>query len=202
MKWKDSTQRLLRWIPRKRHLRGGILHRTFGEGLFDPGLWKPSRKNVAGGLAVGTFIALTPTIGVQMILATMAAYFLRVNIPTALAACWLTNPLTAPVIFLMQYDLGTWLGALPGSDALTPYQGPFRNIIRHARPLWMGSLLSGTLFAAIAYGLVLVGWQWIARAGSRWRVRLRPAQRRTIVNPPLHTSAGPGGSGDDPRAKP
>ena len=90
-----TRRRLLSLLPRKKHLRDTWLHRRHGDALFAPALWKPERKALAGGLAVGVFIALTPTPGVQMILAAMAAIALRVNLPVAVAACWVTNPATA-----------------------------------------------------------------------------------------------------------
>ncbi|MCR4321870.1 MAG: DUF2062 domain-containing protein [Candidatus Brocadiaceae bacterium] len=36
----------------------------------------------------------------------LAALVMRVNIPVAIAASWITNPLTAPVIYPLQYRLG------------------------------------------------------------------------------------------------
>ena len=84
--------RLSHFIPRPHHLNGTLLHRVIGERLFDPHLWKPTNKSVSAGFAIGVFIALTPTIGVQIPLIILAALFMRVNIPVALAASWITNP--------------------------------------------------------------------------------------------------------------
>jgi uncharacterized protein len=151
VKWDKVYSYFIRIIPQQHHLTGTILHRVFGERLFAPHIWKPTKISISGGLAVGIFIALTPTIGVQMILSIMAAYFLRVNIPAAIAACWITNPLTAPVIFPLQYKLGTWLSGVPEPDELTGYTGMLRHFVRYARPLWVGSLLSATFFALLVY---------------------------------------------------
>ncbi|MBI5308495.1 MAG: DUF2062 domain-containing protein [Planctomycetes bacterium] len=92
--------RLSHLIPRQHHLHGTILHRVIGERLFDPHLWKPTNKSVSAGFAIGLFIALTPTIGVQIPLIILAALCMRVNIPVAIAASWITNPLTR----LSQFD--------------------------------------------------------------------------------------------------
>lgn len=118
--------RLLQFIPRQHHLNGTILHRVIGDRLFDPLLWKPTNKSVSAGFAIGIFIALTPTIGVQIPLIILSALFLRVNIPVALAASWVTNPLTAPVIYPLQYQLGLWLSGAPDANVLAGFTGMLR----------------------------------------------------------------------------
>lgn len=165
--WKKIRIYFLRRFPRRRHLRGTFLHRVIGEQLFDPRIWKPSRKGVAGGLAAGLFIAFTPTMGVQMILAGMAAYFLRVNISLALIACWITNPLTAPAIYPLQYKLGLWLSGTPTADELAEYTGMLKNFVRYAKPLWVGSLVSATFCSILAYAVIFAVWEWIARLTSK-----------------------------------
>lgn len=97
---------ILKWLPKKRHLHGGMLHKIVGDRLFDPRIWNFGKKSVAGGLAVGTFVALTPTFPLQMILAGIMAYSMKVNMPIALMACWITNPITMPIIYALEYKIG------------------------------------------------------------------------------------------------
>src|SRR3989304_2625216 len=143
--------RLLHLIPRQHHLNGTILHRVIGERLFDSHLWKPTNKSVSAGFAIGVFIALTPTIGVQIPLIILSALFLRVNIPVALAASWITNPLTAPVIYPLQYKLGLWLSGAPDANVLEGYTGMVRIFFCYAIPLWVGSLISATFCSSLGY---------------------------------------------------
>ncbi len=151
--------RWLRHIPRQKHLKGGRLHRLLGERLFAPELWKPSRRSIAGGLALGLFIGFTPTMGAQIILAGTAAFFLKVNLPMALAGAFVTNPFTAPVIYPLEYQLGVWLVGVPEARELEGYTGMLRNFARYAKPLWVGSVVMGGAAAALAYGLVSLVWQ-------------------------------------------
>lgn len=147
-------RQLLRSLPRRRHLRGSRLHGLLGEKLFDRELWALTGHSLAGGLAVGLFIGLTPTMGVQTILATLAAFFLRVNIPAALLATLVTNPFSAPVIYAMEYRFGVWLLGPPAPQELEGYTGMLRNFVGYARPIWAGGLIAASLSAALAYGLV------------------------------------------------
>ena len=135
-------------------MRGGWLHRRLGEPLFAPELWSFSRPGIARGLALGCFLALTPTMGAQIILAAAAAFFLRVNIPVALAATLITNPLTAPFIYAAEYRLGVWLVGVSEPAEWEGFAGGLRELMRHGRPLWAGALVAGGALGGLAYALV------------------------------------------------
>lgn len=68
---------------------------------------RSSPRAIAGGLAIGTFIAFTPTVGVQIILAVIIATFLNMNRPAAMIPVWITNPLTVAPIYTFNYWLGS-----------------------------------------------------------------------------------------------
>ncbi len=65
-----------------------------------------SSKAIAGGLSLGMFIAFTPTIGFQVILAALFATIFNLNRPAAILTVWITNPVTIPVIFTFNYWVG------------------------------------------------------------------------------------------------
>jgi hypothetical protein len=68
---------------------------------------RSSPRAIAGGLGLGTFIAFTPTVGVQIILALMIATFFNLNRPAAIIPVWITNPVTVAPIYTFNYWLGT-----------------------------------------------------------------------------------------------
>lgn len=61
---------------------------------------------------MGMFIAFTPTVGIQIILAIIAATLCNVNRPAAIAPVWITNPVTVAPVYTFNYWLGTliWPG--------------------------------------------------------------------------------------------
>ncbi len=65
-----------------------------------------SSKAIAGGLSLGMFIALTPTVGIQVILAALFATIFNLNRPAAIITVWITNPFTIPAIFTFNYWVG------------------------------------------------------------------------------------------------
>lgn len=158
MRYLRRHYRFFKWMPRKKHLKGSWLHRLLGERLFHTDLWVPRAHSAAAGLALGTFIGFTPTMGVQVLLAGIAAYLLRVNVPLALLGAFFTNPLTAPVIYAFEYKLGLWLVGLPARQELEGYSALLQNFARHAKPLWAGALVLGGAAAVVAYSIVLALW--------------------------------------------
>lgn len=76
--------------------------------IFYRRYWRPCRTTVANGLSIGLFCAMLP-IPMQMLLAAVACLRLRGNVPIAVAACWLTNPITQIPTMILQERFGAWL---------------------------------------------------------------------------------------------
>lgn len=94
---------------------------------------------IALGAAIGTFIAFTPTLGLQLVLAAALAYLCRASAPAALAAVWITNPLTAAPIYAATYQLGSHL--YPHANPVTA--------------LSLGGIVIGAIAALTTYSLIL-----------------------------------------------
>lgn len=77
--------------------------------LFDRHLWIPCRDTVAAGLAIGLFFSMILILPLQMIFAAVLAMRFRVNIPFAMAACFVSNIFTNVPLGGAQYWLGEFL---------------------------------------------------------------------------------------------
>ena len=76
------------------------------------------RGHLARGLAIGMFWAFLP-IPFQMFPAALFCFFARGNLPLALVAVWISNPLTYAPIFYFEYQFGAFLlsESLPANGA-------------------------------------------------------------------------------------
>lgn len=123
---------------------------------------------IALGVAIGVFVAWTPTIGLQMILTVLLAAAFRANRVVGVPFVWISNPLTIGPIYGPNFLLGKFL---LGGD----YHAPdFRQAMTASgswwgqtfvnglvawwtatwdalEPLWLGSLVVGLLLGVIAY---------------------------------------------------
>ncbi len=136
---------------------------------------RSSPEAIAGGFALGLFIAFTPTVGVQIVLAFFLATLLNVNRPAAVLSVWVTNPVTIPAIFTFNYWLGSLIWEGPSVSVVS------RRLFEMASqlatldlwaitdqfsavaelglgiivPLILGSIITGTVIATLTYFIVL-----------------------------------------------
>ncbi len=118
---------------------------------------------IALGLAIGMFVAFTPTVGAQMIIAGFLSWLLRANKAVSVAIVWISNPLTLIPMYWFCYrvgcfilrekpDPGWWaeLGAPPDGwwPAVSFYWTRFLEI---ATPLWLGCLVVGVVSGYALY---------------------------------------------------
>lgn len=72
-----------------------------------------SPKAIAGGFALGTFVAFTPTFGIQIGIVVILATLLNVNRPAALVTIWITNAATIAPIYTFNYWVGSFFFSGP-----------------------------------------------------------------------------------------
>ncbi len=155
-KYERLKRRVRRKLPNKEHVEKSSAHRLFGATILKHELWSFSEEDVARGLALGLFVAFTPTIGFQMLLASvLLIFFYPGNLPVALASCWVTNPVTAPPIYYMEYKIGQWLMSFwehPASIAMRETSS-LAGVYDVAGAMWVGSLVVGFIAAFTGFWL-------------------------------------------------
>lgn len=102
-----------------------------------------------------------------MLLAAAGAIYLRVNLPIALAACWITNPVTAVPIYLFAWRLGRTIlenvFLIEDLFDMYPLQGAMGKILQQTAYLWAGSLCIATLSSVLTLFAVRTIWVLSAR---------------------------------------
>ena len=125
---------------------------------------------IAWGVALGIFVAWTPTVGIQMILAGIAAWLLNGNKVAAIAIVWVSNPYTVIPIFSVNYFVGHALVGGPQlgrnwfvdlvhppvpTEGLAYLSHAYSMLAQVAWPMWLGSVLVGVPVAMVSYVLAL-----------------------------------------------
>ena len=127
---------------------------------------------IALGFAVGMFVALTPTVGFQMVLGAFFAHLVGGNRLIAAALAWITNPLTIVPIYYFNYQVGrlfmggdaskgkAFIRALSDISLLRPetlwegFQLMAAEFMGIAGVLWVGSLVVATVVGLVSYPIV------------------------------------------------
>lgn len=132
-------------------------------------------NDIAKGMALGLFIGMTPTFGVQMIIVLALAVLLRENKIAALLGVWVTNPVTAPVIYGLEYEIGRALLNMPRPDIV--FQFDYESLVKLGwqlvAPLCLGSLIFGIVVSAVGYSVTLR----MIPVVKQWRIPRWPRRR-------------------------
>jgi len=133
-------------------------------------------ETIARGLALGLFIGMTPTFGVQMFIALVAALLFRQNKIAAVIGVWNTNPLTAPFIYGLEYEIGRVLLGLPHPKMAIEFSYATMQELgwQVVAPLCLGSIVLGIPVALIGYSLTLR----FVPSMRQWRIPRWPRHRK------------------------
>ena len=112
---------------------------------------------IAKGFALGIFLGMTPTFGFQMAMAVFFALLLRENRLAALIGVWISNPFTAAFIYAAEYEIGRILLGMDRVRLSIQFNfDTFKSLSWEVYlPMWLGSLVLGTVCAVICYSLTL-----------------------------------------------
>lgn len=166
-----DRQFLRRWLPDAAALRTHRSLRWMGPLLDRPWLWHVNRSSISKGLAIGMFFGLLVPLG-QALIAGIVAIGLRANLPAAVLATFVSNPLTTPAILLTAYHAGlAVLGEPTAVPALEENTGWIEKISAMGEPLFVGLALLAVAGAALTYFGAKLAW----RIGVRWKMAARRA---------------------------
>jgi len=164
--------------PRRSQLTQRWFLRPFGAVIHDPSLWRLDRHGAAMALAVGFFMAWMP-LPFQMVLAALTALVIRVHLPLAVAAVWISNPVTTVPMFYIAYRMGLFLlgGETGGFSLELSMEWLAAEWLRVWRPFLLGSLVMGVFTATLGYFALDLLWHW---ALVRKFHRIQAAGRRRV----------------------
>ncbi len=117
-----------------------------------------TRKAVTKGVLVGLFWGFIP-MPMQMAGVIATTPFFRFNVPIGLATVWLSNPITYPPLWYLEYKTGNLLLGRKGLDnielTMSWFQNNWDNIVV---PLYVGTALYSTVVSYLIY--LLLNWLW------------------------------------------
>ena len=117
-----------------------------------------NRKSITRGLLIGIFWGFIP-MPMQMLAVVFTTPFVKFNVPIAISMVWLSNPITMPFMYYMEYLTGAFmLGMehLKVQMTIDWFHGHLGDIFI---PLYVGTLFYAiTVSVLVYYG---VNWLWI-----------------------------------------
>ena len=117
-------------------------------------------REIALGFALGLFVATSPTMGFQIVIAVFLAAVFQWNKITAGLGVWITNPLTAPFIYSGTYVLGSNILGLdnqfsfPDGFTITALVQMIKEAPKILSALTVGGIIIGAPLALAGYYIV------------------------------------------------
>ena len=157
------------WWARLKHV---VVNRILG--------LRDTPHRIAWGVFLGFVVAFSPTVGLQMLIYVAVATLLRANKVAGIPIVWITNPATVAPIYYACWWLGAFvlgtnddpergertLERLRGNEAgftmsrlleTEFWSEVFAALWSLGAELWLGGLIVGLVFGAIAYPLTIWG---------------------------------------------
>lgn len=150
---------------------------------------------IALGAAIGVFVGMTPTVGLQMLIGVFIATLVGASRVAAALPAWITNPVTIVPIYSFNYWVGSWFfRSAPDLERFRSdlYQirqlsahGGFGDALGHLLdlggdallPLWLGCVLVGSILAVPTYLAV----RWLVVHFRQALARKRAARQDRIT---------------------
>jgi hypothetical protein len=156
---------------------------------------------IALGVAIGIFVAWTPSIPAQMVSVIALSWLLRANKLVGLPFVWITNPVTILPIYGPNLLLGQWILGKPVGNFSALYGamhfggGPIETaqiwwsaIAPILVELWVGSLIVATILGVMTYF-------------TMYRIIVVWRRRRHLKHPELYADKDETSDGEKPAAE-
>ncbi len=117
-----------------------------------------NRKSITRGLAVGIFWGFIP-MPMQMLAVVLTTPFFKFNVPIAISMVWLSNPITMPFMYYMEYLTGVFLLDMKPQEVeltLSWFEEHLGDIFV---PLYTGTMFYSIVVSILVYNIV--NWLWI-----------------------------------------
>ncbi|MGB6328798.1 MAG: DUF2062 domain-containing protein [Halarcobacter sp.] len=150
-------KQLKKILPTHEKIREQKVLKLFGKFLDKKSIWSLSRKKVVAGVLIGIFVASLP-MPLQMALASILAIIFNANLPISFILIFISNPLTMPPIFYLEYAIGNII-LRPETIIEFNFDSMYENFDQIAISLWTGALVLG-IFASIICAFS-VNFLWI-----------------------------------------
>lgn len=117
-----------------------------------------NRKSISRGVLIGLFWGFIP-MPIQMLAVLAITPFIKFNVPIAISMVWLSNPITMPFMYYMEYQTGNFLMGNEGLDniklTLDWFSNNWNKIIT---PLYVGAIPYSLGVSTIIYFLINKLW--------------------------------------------
>lgn len=137
----------------KRQTKNGRLQAFLDKYKIPKESLSASRKAVTRGIGIGLFIAFIP-MPAQMLLVVALVPFLRFNVPLAIAMVWISNPVTMPFMYYLEYLTGGYMLGMRIEEVELSVEWFSNNLHNIFVPLYVGAFFYSFVVSIAIYYII------------------------------------------------
>ena len=117
-----------------------------------------NRKSITKGVLIGLLWGFIP-MPMQMLAVLSVTPFVKFNVPIAISMVWLSNPITMPFMYYMEYQTGNYLLGTTGvADIEYTLDWLFNNFWEICKPLYLGTAVYSIGISILVYYVINFLW--------------------------------------------
>lgn len=150
---------LIRRVLKKTSKKSGKLDKFLDKYKLSREYFGVNRKSISRGVLIGLFWGFIP-MPAQMVAVALTTFLFRFNVPIAMTMVWLSNPLTMPAMYYMEYLTGNFILGREGiGEVELTLEWFSTNLDDIILPLYVGTAFYSLIVSPLIY--LLVNWLWI-----------------------------------------
>lgn len=150
-------KKLKKILPTHEKIKKQKILKIFGKVINKREIWSLARKKILAGVFIGVFVSCLP-MPLQTVLAVFLAIIFNANLPISFALVFISNPITMPFIFYIEYEIGNFLLGSPNNIEFN-FESMYDNFDKIAVSMYFGSIVLGIISAILS--VLLVNTLWI-----------------------------------------
>ena len=117
-----------------------------------------NRKSITKGIGIGLFWGFIP-MPMQMLAVLAMTPFFKFNVPIAISMVWLSNPLTMPFMYYMEYQTGNYILGTEGIKSIEyTLDWLLNNFWEIFKPLYLGTAVYSIGVSTLIYYIINFLW--------------------------------------------
>ncbi|GGD96002.1 hypothetical protein GCM10011515_14910 [Tsuneonella deserti] len=141
--------------------------RPFAARVLRSELWRFTRRSVPRGVALGMLVGIIVPFA-QILFASLMCLPIRANVPIAALTTFVTNPFTTPLIWVLGYNIGSWMLRVDAMTVIAPVNKAMERSEFGDMLQWLTGATLVTAFGLVVLAVVAAAISYLV-SGFVWR---------------------------------
>lgn len=186
-----ATAWIQRNLPTREQMEKSRIMRPFASRVLRSELWRFTRRSVPRGVALGMMVGIIVPFA-QILFASLMCLPVRANVPVAALTTFVTNPFTTPLIWVLGYNVGSWMLRVDAMTVVAPVNKAMEHSEFGDMLQWLtgatlvtgfGLVVVAVVASAVSYLVAVFAWRFVVAGKRARRLQERRLRRERLAAP-------------------